>query len=349
MKQFIVKATALLLTFSALIACEDESSIGGHLKSTITYEVVDLGLPSGTLWADRNVGAKSPEAYGCYFAWGETNPKSAYSWNTYKWCEGSSTTLTKYFEHDDIKTLDSEDDAATVNMGPEWRMPTAKEQQELIDYCTWIWKYQKGVAGYELVGPNGNSIFLPASGYCVDSYTDNGGKHGYYWSNSLVENGTYNASELHFYSGDANIATGTGRFYGLVVRAVSLASYRDDVDKEDGNNDASNSSSSQLIGNWVVQKSTTYYSDGNREEEIGKGAYWIFSETKVTMHDEKELFDGESLNYTYNANSRKLSIDIGSSFKLTYTVKTITGTSLVIQSEVLDGSYEIIEFEKKSN
>ena len=94
------------------------------------HEWVDLGLPSGTLWATCNVGANAPEEYGDHFAWGETSPKDVYNWSTYQWCNGSMFTLTKYNTESslgmvDNKTeLDPEDDAAYVNWGPSWRTPT---------------------------------------------------------------------------------------------------------------------------------------------------------------------------------------------------------------------------------
>ena len=137
---------------------------------------VDLGLPSGVKWATFNVGANSPEESGDYYAWGETSPKSSYTWLNYKWCEGSYNMLTKYNCDSskgvvDYKTiLDPEDDAATVNWGQGWRIPTKAEFDELIDNCTWTWSSINGVYGYEVKSnTNGNSIFLPSVGY----YNDN--------------------------------------------------------------------------------------------------------------------------------------------------------------------------------
>ena len=101
------------------------------------YKYVDLGLPSGTLCADRNVGADSPEVYGDYFAWGETTTKSIYDWSTYKWFRGDDNTMTKYCTNSNYGTVDNktvldlEDDAAYVNMGKDWRMPTYDELKEL--------------------------------------------------------------------------------------------------------------------------------------------------------------------------------------------------------------------------
>ena len=110
-----------------------------------THEYVDLGLPSGTLWAAMNIGAASPESYGYYFAWGETYPRNIYSWDNYMWCNGSSSSLTKYCTQypygfvDDITQLYPEDDAATAYWGPEWCMPTYEQIQELTANCSSEW------------------------------------------------------------------------------------------------------------------------------------------------------------------------------------------------------------------
>lgn len=210
-----------------LLVSEDQTSaVSESLEKGILIGAVDLGLPSGTLWADRNVGADSPEAYGDYFAWGETEPKRTYKWSTYKWCRWSSDTMTKYCTEssdgtvDNKTVLDLEDDAAYVNMGTEWRMPTVDELEELISKCTWTWTSQNGAEGYKVTGPNGKSIFLPAAGYCNDSYLYYAGSYGYYWSASLNESKPSNAWGLYFYSCDYN-ASYYDRFYGRAVRAVA--------------------------------------------------------------------------------------------------------------------------------
>ena len=190
------------------------------------YKYVDLGLPSGTLWADRNVGADSPEAYGDYFAWGETSTKSTYNWSTYKLCKGDYDTMTKYCTKssygtvDNKTVLDLEDDAAYVNMGKEWRMPTHDELNELRTKCTWRWTTQNGKKGYKVTGPNGNSIFLPAAGYRYDSDLSDAGSIGYYWSASLNAGLPLNAWFLYFYSSDYGTDY-LSRIYGFTVRAVA--------------------------------------------------------------------------------------------------------------------------------
>ncbi len=152
----------------------------GRPASTHGHEYVDLGLPSGTLWATRNIGADRPEDYGYYFAWGETEPKDYYSWSNYKWCNGSENTLTKYCTdtqcgYVDGKTeLDPEDDVAYVNWGTKWRMPTHEQQMELVEECSWTWTTRNGVDGRLVTGPNGNTLFLPSER-----------SSGYYWSRTL--------------------------------------------------------------------------------------------------------------------------------------------------------------------
>ena len=152
------------------------------------HDYVDLGL--SVKWATCNVGADSPEDYGDYFAWGETEPKSTYDWNTYKWCQGSETTMTKYCTDSygtvDKTQLDLSDDAAHMNWGGSWRMPTDDELTELREKCSWTWTIQNGVKGYKVTSKtNGNSIFLPAAGCRYVSSLFRAGSDGYYWSSSL--------------------------------------------------------------------------------------------------------------------------------------------------------------------
>lgn len=149
-----------------------------------SHEYVDLGLTGDNgkpiYWATCNIGADNPEDYGDYFAWGEIEPKTDYSWSTYKWCNGSESTLTKY--NGKKRVLDLEDDAARQNWGDTWRMPTPSEFRKLIDNCTWTWDSTK--KGYLVTGTNGNSIFLPAPGYRgAGTYHWGSGEVMYYWSN----------------------------------------------------------------------------------------------------------------------------------------------------------------------
>jgi hypothetical protein len=195
------------------------------------HEWVDLGLPSSTLWATCNVGASSPEEYGDYFAWGETEPKEVYNWSTYKWCNGSYKTLTKYCTNSvfgyngfvDNKTeLESEDDAAYVNWGPSWRLPTYNQLGELKNQCSWTWTTHNGVNGYLVTGPNGNKLFFPAAGYRYDSSLSEAGAYGSIcWSRQLYSSSPYDAVVMYINSGNGDWHR-CERDHGLTVRAVRV-------------------------------------------------------------------------------------------------------------------------------
>ena len=204
----------------------------GATGSENGYEYVDLGL--SVKWATCNVGASKPEEYGDYFAWGETQPKDYYDWRTYKYCNGSAYSLTKYCTDsyygsgiiDNRTTLDwMLDDAAHANWGGSWRMPTIEEQQELIDNCTWTWTTQNGVYGYKVTskksGYTNKSIFLPAAGGRYLSSLVYAGSSGVYWSSSLYTDDPGSACLLSFRSDCVyGYGHGGGRVWGNSVRPV---------------------------------------------------------------------------------------------------------------------------------
>ena len=186
-------------------------------------EFVDLGLSVN--WATTNIGASLPEAYGNYFAWGEIKPKDTYSWATYKWSNDAGDKFTKYNaaypdfgEVDGHTVLESKDDAAQIFWGKPWRMPTASEQAELEEKCTWMWEALNGVNGYRVTGPNGHSIFLPAAGYIEDNSLKAEGKEGWYWSSSLCDGVPVHGKCMGFDSG--NFWGASFRYLGHCVRAV---------------------------------------------------------------------------------------------------------------------------------
>ena len=193
-----------------------------------THDFVDLGLPSGTLWATCNVGANVPEECGCYFAWGETEPKDSYSWSNYKYCYQISTALTKYCSNanqglnhftDNLTTLELEDDAATVNWGDDWRMLTEIEFQELKDNTTRLWTMQNGMTGFLLTAANGNTLFLPAVGYFHSQQTGLYAR-GEYWTCNLLETSSIYAQNCYI-EGNGNFAPfRRERYFGLSVRPV---------------------------------------------------------------------------------------------------------------------------------
>ena len=174
------------------------------------HDWVDLGLPSGIKWATRNVGASRPEEYGYYFAWGETTTKTENN-------RRNSKTYGKNIS--DIKG-DSRYDAARANWGDSWRLPTKAELKELEENCTWSWTTQGGKKGYKVMGPNGNSIFLPAAGCRYGAGLYGIGEDGYYWSSTPYESGTGFAYRLSFYSSSQGVDR-DGRDCGYSVRPVS--------------------------------------------------------------------------------------------------------------------------------
>ena len=189
------------------------------------YQYVDLGLPSGLMWATCNVGAETPEGYGNYYAWAETQPKSTYTWNTYQYCHGSSTTFTKYCNKsyygyngftDNLTTLLPEDDAATANWGADWRMPTRTEWSELYNNTVSTWATLNGVRGKLYTASNGNGIFLPTGGRYAGSYLSGVGISGHYWSSSL-DDAPSRARDFTF---GENSYLENYRYYGQSVRAV---------------------------------------------------------------------------------------------------------------------------------
>ena len=213
-----------LLPAVGLTACGDDddnntATGSGEAQGNVIngHEYVDLGLPSGTLWATCNVGADKATAYGSYFAWGETSTKETYAWSSYKWCNGSAEALTKYCTDsadgdngftDNKTTLDAADDVAAVAWGGTWRMPAPADFQELKDYCDWEWVYSYG--GEEVKGctvtskANGAVIFLPASGYIHGTAQFSAGGHGYYWASSLKDGDDTTGRALYFGNGSVN-------------------------------------------------------------------------------------------------------------------------------------------------
>ena len=187
---------------------------------------VDLGLPSGLLWASCNVGATSPEQFGNYYAWGETQPKEIYNWVTYIWCTTYETSLegfTKYNNSDHLTVLVPGDDAATANIGNGARTPLFEEWEELVANTTYEWTSLNGINGIRLIGANGKSIFLPAAGVWGDEVL---AENCSAWSASLEFMSTGEPSGgahcfVYFPSIDYITADGhAGRCEGLPVRPV---------------------------------------------------------------------------------------------------------------------------------
>ena len=174
--------------------------------------MIDLGLPSGTKWACCNLGASTPEQRGDYYRWGETKPvKEGDTDATYPYKNvdiGNNIAGTKY-------------DAATANWGASWRMPTEDQIMELVDNCTYKWTMQNGQEGCKVMGRNGGTIFLPASGYrgCSSGRLGNVDILGYCWSSSSYV-GTGHAYRLIFDSNGCDCGSNY-RAFGFPIRPVA--------------------------------------------------------------------------------------------------------------------------------
>lgn len=196
------------------------------------HKYVDLGLPSGTLWATCNVGATTPEESGELYAWGETETKDNYSWATYKWCNGdvcnsTNHTLTKYCLRagygtmDGKVSLDLEDDVAHVKWGGSWHIPTTSEFQELIDNCTVEQiEMSDGNDAYKFTGSNGNSIIMPYAGYWRNETYRSG--YFYYWSSeqytSEISSNNHGTNAFSLNSNPDLV--GYARYRGHAIRPV---------------------------------------------------------------------------------------------------------------------------------
>lgn len=196
------------------------------LPPPIIYEAVDLGLPSGTKWATQNVGARKPSDYGLYFQWGDTVGYTAdqvgkdkqFNWADYKWSiDGSSTNFRKY--NTNGATLDLEDDAAHVNMGGSWHMPTPDQIQELLDNTTTAWTTSNGTGmTFTSTKDTSKSIFIPAAGSAWDGSL-NGSGYGRVWSSMLSAGNVSYGQGLYFYSDDVYLSN-YARGNGFSVRGV---------------------------------------------------------------------------------------------------------------------------------
>ena len=207
-------ATCVVSGSKEFVRSQYRGKLNADAGLSFGYEYVDLGL--SVKWATFNVGATSPEEYGDYYAWGETETKETYSWSTYKWCNGSSSKLTKYCNKssygnngftDTKTTLDPEDDVAHVKWGGSWRIPTTEELDELLNSCTWTWYSSgnsefNGVVGYKVTsnksGYTDRFIFLPAAGYRYGTSLCYAGGNGYYWSSLLYSGNPLAARRLYF-------------------------------------------------------------------------------------------------------------------------------------------------------
>ena len=265
MKNYLLSTALICAALSSLFlnGCkkDDDNSISMNTvnkgieivlgpDSITQYEVVNLGLPSKTLWAKCNIGATSPEMTGHFFAWGETQTKDTFTDKNYKWCvEGSISKINKYtvnepcYVIDNKKVLELADDAANAIMGEGWKIPTENQFRELLNsrYCTAKWCKLNGVGGYLFTsvrkGYEGNSVFFPMSGMKDIDKIRFAKDYGYYWCNSLSTSSTVVEGEiivsvstieanvlwLEHLDVDNHLVLSRTRYLGLPIRPVYTA------------------------------------------------------------------------------------------------------------------------------
>lgn len=220
----------LIAFFSAFSSCSKSESIDSDPNVSDESDSTAINLGLSVKWACYNVGATSPEECGVFYAWGETEGKRYYYWDTYLWGNRDKLELSKYCNKSSLGTVDGltilepEDDVAHVKWGGKWRMPTLKEFEELVHNCNSEWTTVNGVKGRKFISrENGNSIFLPAGGsrYRGGFDTHYVGAYGSYWSSSLnTMYDTFDAYSLYFHSDRAETQS-SGRELGFLVRPVS--------------------------------------------------------------------------------------------------------------------------------
>lgn len=207
MNKFTKAIAAIMLIVAAIIVAScTKGSFQGH-------QYVDLGLPSGTLWATCNIGAVNPEDYGDCFAWGETESKEEFTFGNYKFFDGDS--ILKYNHYDGLTMLEEEDDAATANWGSGWCMPSEDDWWELANNTVQTWTVRYGVYGRLFTASNGREVFFPAMTY--PSLQGNYRIEGQYWINH--GGGGFIITYIRITS-EGCMLDATGRWAGLFVRPV---------------------------------------------------------------------------------------------------------------------------------
>lgn len=241
------------------------------------HEAVDLGL--SVKWATCNVGAKSPEEYGNYYAWGEIEEKKFFRIDTYKYWEGvyGGTKPEDGYLNIGNEISGTVYDAAYVNMGKSWRMPTQKEAQELVEKCTSERYTLNGIDGYLFIGPNKNSIFLPFAGYKwgynVNYSSGSESPMGYYWTGTV--HSPYHIVWAYLLTTSPNGVRAdryTKRCEGYPIRPVT--------DKTDG--------SQPKIETLVL-----WHANGTRTEIS------LYKKPRVTFSPNKVMIKGSGVNFEY--------------------------------------------------
>ncbi len=237
MKKFIYFAVVALCMGFTMASCNNDNNdnkkdeetykkdLGGGVYEVNSQRFIDLGLPSGLLWAQANLGATAEAETGDYFAWGETAAKTSFTLDNYKW-----STYSKYNKTDKITTLEKSDDAATVLWKEPIRMPSKDEFDELYDNCTWDIATRTNAAGEKVTGiegkskKNSNTIFFPFAGYIIEDTKWDLNNFGQYWTSNLFTNNTSITEDVAFYHTFAEQVkhewSSKDRYNGRSIRAV---------------------------------------------------------------------------------------------------------------------------------
>jgi hypothetical protein len=266
MKKFL---PSLLMSFLTLLTANAQNDITLSCPDDNHPHIIDLGLPSSTKWACCNVGASTPEGYGGYYAWGETEEKDYYSLSTYIHYDDSSSTY-----HDlgsDI--AGTQYDVAHVKWGGSWVMPSKDQNQELIENCNYEWIIVNDVMGAQFTGPSGGTIFLPAAGNRSAGDLYYAGSSGYNWSSTQEPPYSYSAYRLYFNWYNAYWSYGNYRYCGHTIRPI--------IGDTNGINLPNSSSeiSNQAIYNLYGIKVADY---SNEIDNLPSGVY-IFNGKKTVI------------------------------------------------------------------
>jgi hypothetical protein len=251
------------------------------------HEYVDLGLPSGILWATCNIGANSPEEYGDYFAWGEVEPKEEYTKNNYKYWDTDNNCHTKYNSTDNKIILDIQDDAANINWGDVWRMPTVEEFQELLDNCTWSKTTKNGISGYAVINSNGDNIFLPFAG-CHSTNLVDSSYYGFYYNNSLDVNNLNLAYDCFLYFTNNKGIGCSERQIGLSIRPVALLTHTLILDNNKISKDTIIKDVKRIIISNFFTSEKEYVASYNTQPD-GSGISYNIGDT-ITLTEDTTLY-----------------------------------------------------------